>query len=585
METTLHADPAPLEPIRTEARIQALDVVRGFALLGIFLMNVEWFNRASGEMGVGLPQGLGPADWWASRLIYIFVQGKFWTMFSLLFGMGFAVMLTRAELAGRSFLKPYLRRIAALALFGAVHHIFIWSGDILYSYAVTAVALLIVLFGNWKYVLGALPLLVGLGFIPKADAIWGVAVSLGYIGFLALYLRHERRLTLAGRSLPVFAFVLMLLGGLGELVSIALWVLPKVPLEPRIIVPVLSTAILLLGGLWASFRDPEDQRLRRLGMTVYLFPCLIMTTFGAIQRFVPTPREVVEARATAQAQVQAQPQLLTQPAPKPEGVKEAKKPTKTEAERRVEGEIERLRGREEHKREVQQETLLHAKGRYRDVVKFRAKKFVERLPNEAGFATIVVGMFLLGAWFVRSGIMARTRDHLPLFRKLAFIAFPAGLALALLSARIATSHVPGANQDGWGLAQGMMMAACLPMSLGYAGFMVVFLHSDSILSKVSLLAPVGRMALTNYLMQSLISAFYFFGHGLGHWGMARAWQVVYVFAVFVLQVGFSHWWLGRFRYGPMEWLWRAITYWQIPPMRLEKPTPGGTLRAVETPVP
>ena len=85
-------------------------------------------------------------------------------------------------------------------------------------------------------------------------------------------------------------------------------------------------------------------------------------------------------------------------------------------------------------------------------------------------------------------------------------------------------------------------------------------------------------------MQSLISATYFFGHGRGHWGMPRAWQVVYVFAVFTLQVGFSHWWLGRFRYGPMEWLWRAITYWQIPPMRLEQAEPGGSMRPLHEPM-
>ncbi len=573
----------PLAPLRADERIQALDVVRGFALLGIFLMNVEWFNRASGEMALGLPIGLTGANWWASRLIYVFVQGKFWTMFSLLFGMGFAVMLSRAEQAGRNFIKPYLRRIAALAVFGAAHYVLIWSGDILYSYAVTAAALLILLYGNWKYVVGALPILVGLGFIPKANAIWGVAVALAYMGLLALYLRHEKRITLFGRSLPVFSFVLMLLGGLGALVATVLWFLPKVPFEAKISVSILSTAILLMGSLWAAFRDPEDQRFRRLGLAVYLFPCLIMTSFGVAQRFMPIPPGVVQARAEAQAQVQAQPQLLSQPVAKPDPAKDAKKPTKTETEGRVESEIERLRQRQEFLQENQTEARILSKGRYAEVVKFRARKFVEHMPNEAGFATIVVGMFLLGAWFVRSGIMAHAREHLPLFRKLAFIALPVGLAMALASAGIAASHVPGAYRDGFQMANGLMMAACLPMSLGYVGLMVVLLHSDSIFSKVSLLAPVGRMALTNYLMQSLISAIYFFGHGLGRWGMGRAWQVGYVVLVFSLQVAFSHWWLGRFRYGPMEWLWRAITYWQIPPMRLEQAEAGGGMRPLQEP--
>ncbi|MEO8160551.1 MAG: hypothetical protein ABI588_03955, partial [Arenimonas sp.] len=101
-----------LRPIASSERIQALDVVRGFALIGIFLMNIEFFNRPIAELGSGLPATLQGVDWWAGYLIYVLVQGKFWTMFSLLFGMGFAVMLTRAERAGRGFIVPYARRIA-----------------------------------------------------------------------------------------------------------------------------------------------------------------------------------------------------------------------------------------------------------------------------------------------------------------------------------------------------------------------------------------------------------------------------------------------------------------------------------------
>ncbi|MFA6985331.1 MAG: DUF418 domain-containing protein, partial [Arenimonas sp.] len=80
----------------------------------------------------------------------------------------------------------------------------------------------------------------------------------------------------------------------------------------------------------------------------------------------------------------------------------------------------------------------------------------------------------------------------------------------------------------------------------------------------------GRMALTNYLMQSVIGTLFFYGYGLGNWGMGRAWQVLFVAVVISLQLAWSHWWLARFRYGPMEWLWRAITYWRAPPMRRER---------------
>ena len=76
------------------------------------------------------------------------------------------------------------------------------------------------------------------------------------------------------------------------------------------------------------------------------------------------------------------------------------------------------------------------------------------------------------------------------------------------------------------------------------------------------------MALTTYLMQSLICTFIFYGYGLGYWGMERAWQLVFVVVVFALQLAFSHWWLARYRFGPAEWFWRAFTYRQTPRMRI-----------------
>ena len=80
-----------------------------------------------------------------------------------------------AERAERDFLGPYLRRILALAVFGAAHYIFLWSGDILFSYAVAAGALLILLYGKWKPILIALAILAGVGFIPEFDAVWVIA--------------------------------------------------------------------------------------------------------------------------------------------------------------------------------------------------------------------------------------------------------------------------------------------------------------------------------------------------------------------------------------------------------------------------
>jgi uncharacterized membrane protein YeiB len=177
-------------------------------------------------------------------------------------------------------------------------------------------------------------------------------------------------------------------------------------------------------------------------------------------------------------------------------------------------------------------------------------------------------MFLLGVWFVRSGVMEDTAKHLAFFRKLALFGLPVGIGLGLLTCFIAMSHTPGERYDGWGIAHGLVMLGNLPACLGYVGLVVTMLHSRTALSRIRVLAPLGRMALTNYLMQSLICMTFFYGFGLGHWGMPRAQQVLFVVVVYAAQIAFSHWWLARFRYGPMEWLWRGFTYRQVPPLRI-----------------
>jgi uncharacterized protein len=75
------------------------------------------------------------------------------------------------------------------------------------------------------------------------------------------------------------------------------------------------------------------------------------------------------------------------------------------------------------------------------------------------------------------------------------------------------------------------------------------------------------MALTNYLMQSVVCTLIFYGHGLGFFGaVSRTGQLGVVLGVWVLQLVVSPIWLGRFKFGPMEWLWRSLTYWKAQPM-------------------
>ena len=527
-----------LTPVVGTERIQSLDVVRGFALIGILMMNVEYFNRAIAQLGSGMQTGLSGANLWVSYFVQYFVVGKFWTIFSLLFGMGFAVMLSRAERAGRSFLVPYLRRIAALAVFGALHSIFLWSGDILFSYAVGAAALLVVLYGKPKWIAMAIVLCTACGFIPGLNWMFGIAGGLAVFGLAGWWLRGEQRLKKRFGRPPVIAFILMLLGAIGILAGIGMWLWPDAPREARFGLPTFGIALLVLGYLTKRTHHDVPARPWRLGVGIYCFSFFMMIAGGATSYFFPEPPAAVV--------------------------------TKEAAKNAQEREAERAKNRKERNERIQKETKVMTTGTYREAVALRAERFKEHAPNEVGFATLLIGMFLIGSWFVRAGVMENARAHLPLFRKLALFGLPIGIGLGLLGSTIAMRPIPGSNgADGWQLASGLQMLGNLPASLGYLSLVVLMLHSATVFNKVRVLAPFGRMALTNYLSQSLIASLFFFGYGFGNWGVSRLDQMLFVAVVVVFQIGFSHLWLSRFRYGPMEWLWRAITYWTIPPMRIE----------------
>ena len=86
------------------------------------------------------------------------------------------------------------------------------------------------------------------------------------------------------------------------------------------------------------------------------------------------------------------------------------------------------------------------------------------------------------------------------------------------------------------------------------------------------LALVGRMALTHYLGQTVFSILFFFGFGLGFFGSLERYQLIMVAVAFwLVQILFSHWWLQRFRHGPLEWLWRSLSKWRWQPIRKQAP--------------
>lgn len=510
----------------TGDRIDALDVLRGFALVGICVVNVEFFNRPVAESGMGMAPGLQGLDWFAAWVVAYFFTGKFWTIFSLLFGMGFALMLERARVAGRPFLPAYLRRIGALLAFGLLHHCLLWSGDILISYAFGALLLLVTLFAPGRRLLGAILACLALALLP---APWGnladLALPLAFAALVALYLRSKP-------GEVGFALTMIAPGGL-----ILLATLVQIFAGGGDAGPLAVAGLVLVGaGLLAQRHGGEGlARLWRAGIAIFVLAFGLLAAEGGLRYFSPHAAPLGTAASTS-----------------------------TEGSEVDEDTARRLRHHELLQRSLEERRVL-TMGSYADAVAMRVDHLGTRLRDEPGFSIVLVGVFLLGAWCVQSGIAANVGAHRPLLRRLAWIGLPLGVGLGLASSLVASSRPPGIDDQGFDFAYGVLMLGSLPASLGYMAALLLLLPRWPLLGRA--LAPLGRMALSNYLMQSLVLSLLFYAYGAGLWGMGRAGQTGVALALCALQAVVSAWWLGRYRYGPAEWLWRMLTYLRVPPWR------------------
>lgn len=413
-----------LRPVSADERIEAMDVLRGFALLGIFLMNIEAMAGPLMAGMTGTDPSLRGADRTVDAAIHILVQGKFYTLFSLLFGMGFAVMMQRAEQAGRPFARLYLRRTVGLLVIGLLHAILIWSGDVLVSYALMSLPLLLL--------------------FRKTST----------------------------RALPWWAAALYL-------------------------VPV---GLMLLFGMVGSLMQADP---------------------NAASEF----QKGIDAQATGMAAT------------------------------------------------IEAQRLAFGGGDYLAAVAQRIDDTLTMLGYLLIFGWHVLGMFVLGAWFVRSGAIARPAGFPRLYGVLRWIALPVGLGLMLVSWRLEPTMAADRMDLRMSTAFGLHALASVLMCLGYAAWIIRGLQSSATGRALAWLAPPGRMALTNYLLQSLIATLVFYGYGLGYFEqLPRAWQPAFVLAVFALQVVLSRAWLARHDHGPMERLWRAWTYAGQARVRVEAPT-------------
>ncbi|MEH2522842.1 MULTISPECIES: DUF418 domain-containing protein [unclassified Bradyrhizobium] len=190
---------------------------------------------------------------------------------------------------------------------------------------------------------------------------------------------------------------------------------------------------------------------------------------------------------------------------------------------------------------------IYATGGFLDVVAFRLREIPLIVPLHAFVFPRTIGLFLLGAFAWRTGILQS-----PPRRLLSTGAPCVGLGAALILA--------GADALG-----------TIVLALGYAATIIGIANLASGRRLLGWAAPLGRMAFTNYLAQSLIFGWIFYGYGLGLFGRLGVANALTIgIAVYLAQVLLSAWWLGRYRYGPVEWLWRTLMYGVPQPMSLLK---------------
>lgn len=184
------------------------------------------------------------------------------------------------------------------------------------------------------------------------------------------------------------------------------------------------------------------------------------------------------------------------------------------------------------------------------------------------FAPNVFAMFLVGLWAGRKGLYRGAPEHRPFFRRLLIIALPLGLAMNLIVLSLEKLNDNPMMPSWMGAFHQLAYAIGVPMlAFGYiAAIVLIVTRGRSLLDRI---APVGRMALTNYLMHSVVCTLIFYSYGLGLYGtVGSRFAIPIAIVIFAIQIPLSAWWLSRFRFGPAEWLWRTLTYGKAQPMRV-----------------
>jgi uncharacterized protein len=209
-------------------------------------------------------------------------------------------------------------------------------------------------------------------------------------------------------------------------------------------------------------------------------------------------------------------------------------------------------------RDVVDAHRIYATGGLLDVLAFRLRELPLFASLHAYIFPRTIGLFLLGAFAWRAGLLRYAPASQSRLVRVAASGIGIGATLIL------------ANAVGTFTGRTNVVAGpigTILLALGYGAAIIAMANTVSGKAWLGWAAPLGRMAFTNYLAQSVIFGFIFYGYGLGQFGQLGVASTLAIgIVVYIAQVLFSAWWLRRFRYGPVEWLWRTLMYGAAQPM-------------------
>lgn len=432
-------------PVPQSERISLIDSLRGFAILGILLMNIPGFGLP-GAAGFDptIRNEAGTVNFEVWRWVELIPEGTQRAIFSMLYGAGIVLFVSRLErrVDGIAPADYFMRRQLWLMVFGLIDiYVLLWWGDILFDYACYGM----IMFTFRK--LSPKALLIGAG-----------------ICFLFMIARENRDLYLDKKVIHK-----------GELAA------------------AIDTTTTKL----------TEQQKEELGA---------MTDF------------------------------------KENSSKEKKIKKMERAIRLTNGSYEQLY---EFRTELRHQTML----RYLYTMAW----------------DVLLFMFLGMAFYKLNILTGQAR--ISVYWLLAVIGLGAGMLVSWWKTQFTIQH-----QFNWyELVKDLPFEAYTVSrtfrALGIFGFLILLYRSGLFKWLFALMRPVGQMAFTNYLTQSLLCGIIFYGVGFGWYGKMQRYEVYLVVgAIWLLQITWSHVWLRFFRFGPFEWAWRSLTYWKKQPMLRETRT-------------